>query len=263
MTDVSLAGRRVLVTGAAGGIGAAVAAEVASSGAATLVLADRPGADLAAVTRTAEAAGATVVGLEADLADADAVVRLASEAVEAAGGVDVLVNAAGVHERVLSAETAVDAMSVDLWNLVLAVNLTAPWLLVRELAPVMARGGGGSIVNVASQLGLVGAAASPAYTTSKAGLVQLTRSAAVDLAPHGIRCNAVAPGAIETAMTDRILGSGPDPEGARRAALDTYVIQRFGEPHEVAAAVCFLASDASAWTTGSCLVVDGGQTAWR
>lgn len=261
MSDASLAGRRVLVTGAAGGIGAAVAIAAAGAGAASVLLADRPGAELSAVASQVEAAGAATVVLAADLGEADAVVQLASEAVDRAGEIDVLVNAAGVHERVLAADTAVDVMSLDLWNLVMAINLTAPFLLTRELASSMPNGG--SIVNVASQLGLVGAAASPAYTTSKAGLVQLTRSTAVDLAERGIRCNAVAPGAIETVMTDRILASTADPAAARADALDTYVLKRFGLPAEVAEAVCFLASDASAWTTGACFVVDGGQTAWR
>ena len=263
MNEGSLAGRRVLVTGAAGGIGTAVAVASAQAGAATVVLADRPGADVEAGVREGERAGARAVTLEADLAAADSVVALARDAVAAADGIDVLVNSAGVHERAMAAETAVDALAVDLWELVMAVNLTAPWLLTRELAPALAAGGSGSIVNVASQLGLVGTAASPAYTTSKAGLVQLTRSTAVDLAPEGIRCNAVAPGAIDTAMTDQIFASTADPEHTRSEALGTYLIKRFGDVRDVAAAVCFLASDASAWTTGSCLVVDGGQTSWR
>jgi NAD(P)-dependent dehydrogenase (short-subunit alcohol dehydrogenase family) len=263
MTDGALAGRRVLVTGAAGGIGAAVAAASAEAGAEVVVLADRPGSDLGGVVLDVARRGSRAVALEADLADPASVVALARDAVAAAGSIDVLVNSAGVHERTLTADTATETLDLDTWQLVMAVNLTAPWLLTRELAPGMAAAGGGSIVNVGSQLGLVGAGASPAYTTSKAGLIQLTRSTAVDLAPHGIRCNSVAPGAINTAMTDQIFDATPDPAGARAAALDTYLIKRFGDVTDVAAAVCFLASDASRWTTGSCLVIDGGQTAWR
>jgi len=263
VTDGSLEGRRVLVTGAAGGIGAAVAVGAAAAGSAIVILTDRPGSDLGQVAEDVERHGAKTVTLEADLAVEGSVVELAREAVAAADSIDVLVNAAGVHERTLATSTATDTLSAELWNLVMAVNLTAPWLLTRELTPTLAASKRGCIVNVASQLGLVGAAASPAYTTSKAALIQLTRSSAVDLAPQGIRCNAVAPGAINTAMTDTIFAGTPDPERARADALSTYLIKRFGDVADVAAAVCFLASDASVWTTGSCLVVDGGQTSWR
>ncbi|MEU5884014.1 SDR family oxidoreductase [Spirillospora sp. NPDC047279] len=263
MSVDSLAGRRVLVTGAAGGVGAAVAVAAARAGAAAVVLSDRRQDDLSALAAEVEAVGARAVTIGADLSAERAVVGLAKDALQATGGIDVLVNSAGVHERAMAADTATDRLTSELWNVVMAVNLTAPWLLMRELAPAMRDTGGGTVVNIASQLGIVGTERSPAYTTSKAGLIQLTRSAAVDLAPLGIRCNCVAPGAIETAMTNRIFAAAPDPGAARADALSTYLIKRFGDVGDVARAVCFLASDASSWTTGSCLVVDGGQTAWR
>jgi 3-oxoacyl-[acyl-carrier protein] reductase len=258
-----LDGKRVLVTGAAGGIGAAIALAAAREGAGAVVLADRRRADLASVADQVGVAGATALTAQADLESAEATARLAGQALDLAGGIDVLVNAAGVHERAISSDTAVDQLTPALWQAVIAVNLTAPWLLIRHLAPSMAAAGGGSIVNIASQFGLVAAPRAPAYAASKAALIQLTRSAALDLAPQGIRCNCVAPGAIDTPMTDQIMASAPDPAASRSAALGTYMIRRFGAPADVAAAVCFLAADLSAWTTGACLVVDGGQTAWR
>lgn len=258
-----LDGKRVLVTGAAGGIGSAVAAAAAREGASVVVMTDRRRHDMALAAEYVERAGARPFTLEADLESEEMIGLLVDEALRLSEGIDVLVNAAGVHERTMTAESATDQLPISLWRKVMAVNLTAPWLLTRHLAPAMAAGGGGSIVNIASQFGIVAAQRSPAYTTSKAGLIQLTRSAALDLAPKGIRCNCVAPGAIETHMTDQIFSAAADPEVSKSAALDSYMIKRFGMPAEVAAAVCFLASDLSSWTTGSCLVIDGGQTAWR
>jgi NAD(P)-dependent dehydrogenase (short-subunit alcohol dehydrogenase family) len=258
-----LDGKHVLVTGAAGGIGAAVATTAAREGAAVLVLADRRRGDCDAVAAEVEACGAKAITVAADLEIEAEIEAMVAEALSLAGGVDVLVNAAGIHERAIATETATDQLSSALWRTVQAVNLTAPWLLTKALTGSMAARGGGSIVNIASQLGLVAAQRSPAYSTSKAGLIQLTRCSALDLAAVNIRCNCVAPGAIETEMTDQIFAATDDPAAVRSAALETYMIKRFGVSDEVAAAVCFLASDSSSWTTGACLVIDGGQTAWR
>lgn len=255
--------KNVLITGAAGDIGAAIAVAAAREGAASIVLTDHRAAELPTVATNVENTGARAFPVAADLESEEAISSLVDEALALTGGIDVLVNAAGVHERTITSDTGIDQLSSAIWRRVMAVNLTAPWLLTRQLAPSMAARGGGSIVNVASQLGVVATEGMTAYCTSKAGLMQLTRSAALDLAPQGIRCNCVAPGAIETQMTDQIFAAAPDPARNKAAALETYLIKRFGVPDEVAAAVCFLASDLSSWTTGSCLVVDGGQTAWR
>ena len=260
MSQNMLTDRRALVTGAAGGIGAAIAAEVAAQGAAHVVLTDREGGDFAAVVAAVEAQGAQAHVVVADLADVGGVQRLATEAQAAAGGIDLLVNTAAAHEKAVT--TASDTLHLDpaLWDLVMAVNVRAPWLLTKYLAESLA---GGAVVNVASQHGIVAAEASPAYNSSKAALIHLTKSMALDLRELEIRVNAVAPGVVDTPMVDRIFDLTEDPAATRAAALDTYILQRFGDPADIARAVAFLGSSLSAWTTGACLVIDGGQTAWR
>ncbi len=262
MNQPTLEGRRALVTGAAGGIGAAIALDVARSGADLVLLHDRPGADLERVAAEVRATGATAGTIEADLADVDAVESIVQSALEA-GGVDLVVSTAAAHEKAMTTQSDTLGLDVGLWDLVMAVNVRAPWLLARGLAPSMASSSSAAVVNVASQHGIVAAEASPAYNASKAALIHLTRSMALDLRHLGIRVNAVAPGVVDTPMVERIFDLTPDPVATRASALDTYIIERFGHPTDIARAVTFLGSDLSSWTTGTCLVVDGGQTAWR
>lgn len=263
MTTGMLEGKHVLVTGAAGGIGAAIAEAVAEQGAAKVVLTDRRRDDMETAAAAVRSHGAEAFTLEADLASEAAIATLVDGAVAGTGGIDVLISSAAAHEKAMTLESGTADLTVERWDLVMAVNLRAPWLLTKLLAPSMAARGGGAVVNIASQHGIVAAERSPAYNSSKAGLIHLTRSAALDLADLGIRCNAVAPGVVDTPMVDQIFSLTDDPEAARAGALDTYMLRRFGAPADIAAAACFLASDLSSWTTGACLVVDGGQTAWR
>jgi NAD(P)-dependent dehydrogenase (short-subunit alcohol dehydrogenase family) len=230
------AGRRALVTGGASGIGRAVAERLGREGAVVAVL-DREGP------------------IAADVSDPDAVERAVGAAVEALGRVpDVLVNCAGVY-RV----TPLLELSSGEWDEVLAVNLRGSFLVGQAVARrLVAARSRGAIVNVASIAAVRADVAEQAahYNASKAGVVALTQQMAAELAAHRIRVNAVAPGVIETPM----LRLTDDPKRAR-AYLDASVpLRRLGRPEEVAAVICFLASEEAAYVTGACVPVDGGAS---
>lgn len=243
-------GRRAIVTGGAGGIGSAVAQELAARGA-SVVLLDRDARQ--AATRAAEvgAAGHVV----ADVREPSEVAAATARADTILGGlVDVLVNAAGIYRI----RPAVD-LDVDEWEDVLGINLRGTWLASREVARrLLARSLPGSIVNISSTAGLIADQAEPAahYSASKAGVIALTRQFAAEWAP-GIRVNAVCPGVIDTPML-RLM----DDPAVGKDYLDTMVpLRRIGRPDDVARAIAFLASDEAAYVTGVALPVDGGVTA--
>lgn len=242
-------GRLALVTGGAGGIGSAVALELARCGA-SVVLMDRDPEQLATCAPGKGAAGYVV----ADLQEPDQVVHAVESAAEIGGGpIDLLVNAAGIYRI----RPALD-LEVEEWEGVLRTNLRGTWLASRAVARrLLADGRSGSIVNVSSTAALIADPAEPAahYNASKAGVIALTRQLAVEWAP-AIRVNAVCPGVINTPM----LRMMDDPETGR-AYLDTKVpLRRLGRPEEVARAIAFLASDDAAYVTGVALPVDGGLT---
>lgn len=244
-------GRVALVTGGAGGQGAAVARLLAREGAAVVIGDIQESAAAGVVTGILDSgagrqAHATRldVGLEADWDRVMAVLR------QEHGGLDVLVNNAGIAlgkglERTSEAE----------WDRVVAVNQRGPWLGMRAALPLLKIRGGGAIVNVASIYAVVGSPASTAYHASKGAVLAMTRGAAVELAPHGIRVNCVLPGAIDTAMLGDIR-----PERLR-ALTDRTPMRRIGQAAEVAAAVAFLASNEASFITGAALPVDGGYLA--
>ncbi len=246
----SLEGRVAVVTGAASGLGRAIAGGLAEAGA-LVVAADLPGSDLAG---TVEEIGVDrCVPVEADVTSREQVEALAARSEALEGRIDVLVNSAGIGGR----GSAVD-YPPELWERVLAVNLTGTASCCQALGRRMLAAARGSIVNLASIGGLVGYAGSLGYQASKGGVVQLTRTLAVEWARHGVRVNAIAPCTFETPVVARQRETEPDLYPAMLARIP---LGRFGEPGEIVGPALFLASDASSMVTGHVLAVDGGYTA--
>jgi len=243
---LDFAGRRALVSGAGGGIGRAVALRLARAGAAVACV----DLDEAAAVDTAsgiEADGGRALALAADVSDESAVARAFDATAETFGGLDVLVNNAGI--TILK---SFEASTLEEWDRTLRVNLRSMFLTCQRALPLLRCSEAGAIVNVASMAALRFTVPHVPYAASKGGVVAFTRDLAVELAPDGIRVNAVSPGPIATA----ILGSLSDAQLA--AAGLRFLLGRIGRPEEVAEAVAFLASDRAAYITGTNLPVTGG-----
>ncbi|NNM57833.1 SDR family NAD(P)-dependent oxidoreductase [Acidocella sp.] len=243
-----LTGKVALITGGTAGIGMAAARLFAERGAKVML----SGRNAQAGAALAAALGGEFLAV--DVAAPEAAERLVEWAVRRHGRLDVLVNNAGILFQG-DAQDCTDAQ----WDMTLAVNVTAVFRLSRAAVPVMAAQGGGAIVNVASDWGLVGADRAVAYGASKGAVVQLTRSMAADHARQGIRVNAVCPGDTDTPMLRREAGvAGEERLRAMAAAIP---MGRLGQPRDVAAAIAFLASEDAAFITGAMLPVDGGNSA--
>ncbi|GAA3190860.1 SDR family NAD(P)-dependent oxidoreductase [Nonomuraea roseoviolacea] len=252
-TATGLRGRSVIVTGAGSGIGRAAALRFAAEGA-NVVIADLDGERARAVVAEVEAAGGTAVSVVGDLGDRAVVQRVVATAVEAFGGIDVLVNNAGVMDRMSAAGDTGD----EEWETVLRVNLTAPFVLTRAALPYLMASGAGAIVNTASEAALRGSAAGAAYTVSKHGIAGLTKSLAVMYRDKGVRANAVAPGGTATNIRVEI-----DQDALGPSVVMSYLANagRVCDPDEQAAAIVFLASPAAANVNGVILAVDNGWSA--
>jgi meso-butanediol dehydrogenase/(S,S)-butanediol dehydrogenase/diacetyl reductase len=244
-----LSHKRVIITGAASGIGEASARLYAAEGA-SLVLADIDPKG-ASVARELDAEF-----VRCDVSSAADVERLAAKALERLGGADVLFANAGI-----AVESSVLATTEDDWQRVLGTDLTGVWLTCRAFLPSMLAIGGGSIIATASQLGLVGIANLAAYTAAKGGVINLMRSLAAEHGRDGIRANALCPGPTWTPLTERLTHRDGANEDALHTVAERTLLGRFGRPEELASAALFLASDESSYVTGSALVVDGGYTA--
>jgi NAD(P)-dependent dehydrogenase (short-subunit alcohol dehydrogenase family) len=245
-------GKSVVLTGGASGIGRASARMLGAEGAA-VVIGDVDDA-AAGVAQEIVDAGGRATFVRTDVRSWDDVRQLVESAVEDHGGLDVIVNNAGV-----AIGGAAGDMSEEDWNRVLDVNLTGVWRGMRLAIPAMLRAGGGSIVNVSSVQSLVGFVGWAGYAASKGGINALTQQAAVEYAPQGIRVNAIIPGTILNGMNEGILREHPDPEGLMSQWTAMHPIGRIGQPEEVATAVVYLASDESSFVTGMLLRVDGGM----
>lgn len=242
-----------LVTGGGAGIGRAAALAFAREGAAVMI--GDVSAEGEAVLHEIRAAGGVGRFMRCDVSEASDVEALVSAAVSSFGGLDVAFNNAGVE----GARGPVEGYSLEAWNHVLAVNLTGVFLCMRAEIPLLRTRGGGAIVNNASILGEVAFAGAPAYTAAKHGVIGLTKAAALENAPHGVRVNALCPAFIETPMLARA-GLTNDP--ASRAAVEAlHPVGRLGRSEEVAAAALWLASPEASFVTGTAMRVDGGYLA--
>jgi NAD(P)-dependent dehydrogenase (short-subunit alcohol dehydrogenase family) len=249
-----LADQGVLVTGAASGIGEKVVYAIGRQGA-VVAVADRNAEGARRVAEAVCQAGGRAHAFALDVTDAEAVAAFIAAASNELGRLDVLVNSAGVREIV-----PVLDLSLEEWHRVMEINVTGTFLCSQAFArAVIARAGRGAIVNLASTLGVVAAPNRAAYTASKHAVVGLTKQMAMELGDKGIRVNAVGPGVIRTAMTDRYFDGSTYEQRIR----SLHALGRWGEPDEVAKAILFLASDEASFCTGATLMVDGGWTAGK
>ncbi|WP_068157548.1 SDR family NAD(P)-dependent oxidoreductase [Rhodococcus phenolicus] len=252
MSNARNQGRRVLVTGGAGGIGAAAVRRLANEGAAVAVL-DLDEAAAKTLADDITAAGATAVAVAADVSDPDSIGPAVDEAAAALGGLDGIVTCAGIAKSAL-----VHEMSVEDWNAVVGINLTGSFLSVRAALPHMLEAQRSSVVTIGSVASLISANTNTCgYDASKSGVLGLTRSIAVGYADRGVRANTLCPGVVDTPLARKARESG----GVTSSALAQTPLQRRAEVDEMAAVIAFLISDESSYMTGSTVTADGGLTA--
>jgi NAD(P)-dependent dehydrogenase (short-subunit alcohol dehydrogenase family) len=249
-----VAGTVALVTGASSGIGRATALRLAEAEA-DLALVALPGPDLEAVGVMCEERGVTALPIAADVGDSDAVEEAFAQA-EELGPVDAVFSCAGT-----SLVAAVTETTDEQWARQVRTNLTGSFFVARAAARVMAPRGRGSIVTVASELALMGQAGYVAYTATKGGILSMTRALAAELAPHGVRVNALCPGTVDTPLLAAEFAGAADPEAEREETTRSIAAGRIATPGEIAALAVFLLSDESSYVTGSHFVADGGRTA--
>jgi len=238
-----------VVTGGGRGIGRGITDTLLAAGARVLVAQRQP---LDEGLNDSPA----VAWLQVDLSDREAPCAIAQAVEERFGGADILVNNAG-----FMFEQSLDEMTEEHWDRMMIVNMRAPVFLAKALLGQMRRRGGGSIVNIGSIEGIGANPWHAAYCGSKAGVHGFTRAMAVDLGRDGIRCNAIAPGWINSDLSNDYIEAQPDPDQARADLLRLHPVGRTGEPGDIGATVAFLASDDAAFITGQVIVVDGGRTA--
>ena len=246
---MELDGKIALVTGGGRGIGRGIVDRFLEEGAQVAIVQRRSLDD-------ALAAHPRVAHVTADLSDPSAIATAVEQVVERFGGIDVLVNNAGIMF-----ERSISEIRLDEWDLMMAVNLRTPLFLAQAVVPSMRERGGGSIVTIGSIEGIAANPQHAAYCASKAGVHGLTRAMAVDLGPDGIRCNAIAPGWIASDLSETYQEAQPDPGAARDALNRLHPVGRVGRPTDVGDLAVYLASDRSSFMTGEVVVLDGGRTA--
>jgi NAD(P)-dependent dehydrogenase (short-subunit alcohol dehydrogenase family) len=247
-----LKGKIGIITGAGSGIGRACAIAMAKEGARVALVGRRKDR----IEEVAREIGDSAVAIAADVSKTKEINRLLEEAVQRFGGLNFLLNNAGV----LHVGTS-EQITEEQWDETFNVNVRGLWLLSRAALPHMRKAGGGSIINVASVLGLVSARNRAAYSPSKGAVILLTKAMAVDHGHEKIRVNAICPAFVESELTERLIGQAADAAAFRRDRIASHPIGRVGRPEDIAGMAVYLASDESSWVTGSAMSVDGGFSA--
>ncbi|MBO8141177.1 MAG: SDR family oxidoreductase [Firmicutes bacterium] len=250
-----LAGKVAVVTGAASGMGEQIARLFAKEGA-KVVVADIDGDGAAKVAQAIAADGGSAVAVTVNVAIEEDVQRMIDTALNEFGALDILVNNAGIMDNMVPVHELTD----ELWDRVIAVNATGPMRAMRKALPIFLEKGKGNIINIASIGGLNGSRAGAAYTASKHAVVGLTKNVGFQYAAAGIRCNAIAPGAVATNIASTM--KEPSKFGSEKAGMGMSLNPRVGNPEEIAQVALFLASDESSFVNGAVFVVDGGWTAY-
>jgi NAD(P)-dependent dehydrogenase (short-subunit alcohol dehydrogenase family) len=247
-----LKGKIAIVTGAGSGIGRACALALAREDAKVALVGRRK----TLLEEVAREIGDSALVLAADISRKDEIDRIIEHTVARFGGLNVLLNNAGV----LHIGTA-EQITEEQWDETFNVNVRAVWLLARAVLPQMRRAGGGSIINMASVLGINGARNRASYAPSKGAVVLLTKCMAVDHGHEHIRVNAICPSFVETDLTAAVISKAPDPTSVRSERITVHPIGRLGQPEDVAGLAVYLAGDESSWVTGAVFPIDGGYLA--
>lgn len=247
-----LTGRAAIITGGSKGLGQAMAAGLASAGANVMLVSRTLEEGQIAADEISKTYGVKAIAFQADVVKEDQTIAMAKAAMEAFGRIDVLINSAGINIR-----GAIDELTLEDFQKVMDINVTGTWLCCRAVTPYMKEAKSGSIINLASTLGLVGLANRTPYTSSKGAVVQMTRALGLEFAPFNINVNAICPGPFLTEMNLPIA----DTEEGKKFIVGATALARWGELKEIQGAAIFLASDASNYMVGSMVTVDGGWTA--
>ncbi|EAZ79365.1 SDR family NAD(P)-dependent oxidoreductase [Algoriphagus machipongonensis] len=247
-----LTGRSAIITGGSKGLGQAMAAGLASAGANVMLVSRTLEEGEKAAEEIASEFGVKAIAFAADVVNEEQTILMAKKAMEAFGRIDILINSAGINIR-----GAIDELSLEDFQKVMDINVTGTWLCSKAVAPYMKEAKSGSIINMASTLGLVGLSNRTPYTSSKGAVVQMTRALGLEFAPFQINVNAICPGPFLTEMNEPIANT----EEGKKFIVGATALGRWGELKEIQGAAMFLASDAGKYMVGSMLTVDGGWTA--
>jgi meso-butanediol dehydrogenase/(S,S)-butanediol dehydrogenase/diacetyl reductase len=249
-----LANKVAIVTGAGSGMGRAAALLFAREGA-KVVVADYDRKAGEETVRLVDREGGEATFVPVDVSKAIDAERMVKTTLDTYGTLNILVNNAGIYGQGDVVDTTMEE-----WQRILGVNLTGVFLCSKYSVPAMIESGGGAIVNVASEAGIVGIENQVSYNVSKGGVVALTKSMALDFASHNIRVNCLCPGRTLTPLVEKVIAEAADPESMRRVLSEDRPLKRMGTPEEIAAGILFLVSDECTYATGSTLVIDGGYT---